>query len=82
MSSLINIVVPVIGTALLGSGLYGILSPVNMARTFGIINPSPSNTIFYPGLGGRNLAAGLIVWTLFLTGQRESLGYLIGIWGG
>ncbi|WVQ69631.1 uncharacterized protein L199_007851 [Kwoniella botswanensis] len=72
MSSLKPVIqgfLPVIGLALVGSGTYGILKPLNMAHIFGILNAGQPEVLFYPGLAGRNLAAGIAV--LFLTYQRQ-----------
>lgn len=77
---LINGIVAVIGTALIGSGLYGVFSPNNMARVFGIIDVTRDMTVFYPGLGVRNFSAGLAVWSLFLGGQRKAVGTLLLCW--
>jgi len=52
----LDIITGVIGTALMGSGLYGIVQPLSMARAFGLVQPTPEAVIFYPGLAGRNLA--------------------------
>lgn len=78
--SILNTVIPVIGTALVGSGLYGVFSPEKMGRAFGVIDVTKDMTVFYPGIGGRNLAAGLAVWSLFMTGQRKALGTLLLCW--
>lgn len=58
----------------MGSGLYGLISPAGMARQFGVVNVSKDMTVFYPGIGGRNLGAGIFVWWMKLTNQRKPLG--------
>lgn len=69
-----NVITAIAGCALIGSGLYGIISPTNMARQFGVIDVSKEMTVFYPGIGGRNLTAGLFVWWMKLTNQPKPLG--------
>lgn len=76
----IDYVTAFIGTALLGSGLYGLVSPANMARIFGVVNVTRDMTVFYPGVGGRNFAAGLAVWWMTLAGQRKALGMFLTCW--
>lgn len=73
----LDIITSVIGTALTGSGLYGIFWPLSMARIFGVVNPTPEMVVFYPGLAGRNLAMGVAVWWLKYLDQRKALGVLI-----
>jgi hypothetical protein len=73
----LDIITGVIGTALMGSGLYGIVQPLSMARAFGLVQPTPEAVIFYPGLAGRNLAMGIAVWWLKYLNQRRALGVLI-----
>ncbi|KAL2204421.1 hypothetical protein CC79DRAFT_1372427 [Sarocladium strictum] len=73
----LDIVTAVIGTALCGSGLYGVLQPLSMARAFGLVDPTPESVIFYPGLAGRNLATGVAIWWLKYLDQRRALGVLI-----
>lgn len=72
--SICNIITSIGGCALIGSGLYGVISPANMARQFGVIDVSRDMTVFYPGIGGRNLTAGLFVWWMKLTDQPKPLG--------
>ena len=36
--------------------------------------------VFYPGIGGRNLAAGLFVFTMIFTRQRKTLGMFLACW--
>lgn len=72
--SICNIITAIAGTALIGSGLYGVVSPANMARQFGVIDVTKDMTVFYPGVGGRNFTAGLFVWWMKLTNQPKPLG--------
>lgn len=48
-----------------------------MARNFGVIEMTKDVTVSYPGIGGRNLAAGLAVRSLSLMEQRKALGTLL-----
>lgn len=70
----------IIGTALIGSGLHGVFNPAHMARVFGVVDVTRDMTVFYPGVGGRNFAAGLAVWTLLLNRQYRSIGMLLLCW--
>ena len=72
--SICTIITAILGCALIGSGLYGIISPTTMARQFGVVDITKDMTVFYPGIGGRNLTAGLFVWTMKLTNQPKPLG--------
>ena len=76
----LSIVTAIIGCALVGSGLYGILRPAAMARAFGVVDVTPNMAVFYPGVGGRNLSAGLAVWAFKLAGERRALGLLLLCW--
>lgn len=51
-----------------------------VAPIFGIPNPTPSEVVFYPGLAGRNFAAGLAVLSIGLNGHRKALGILLMCW--
>ncbi|WWC59806.1 uncharacterized protein I303_102368 [Kwoniella dejecticola CBS 10117] len=72
--------IPVIGLALVGSGTYGIIKPLNMAHIFGILNAGQPEVLFYPGLAGRNLAAGLAVFALNYQRQYKALGTFLFCW--
>ena len=76
----LDVITGVVGILLLGSGIYGILYPTDMARIFGIISVTREMAVFYPGLGGRNVSAGLTVWALKYTRQRRALGIFILCW--
>lgn len=69
-----------IGTMLIGSGLYGVLYPSDMARVFGVVHVNRDMAVFYPGVGGRNLSAGLAVWWMTLAGQRKAMGMFLLCW--
>ena len=69
-----------IGTLLIGSGAYGLLSPEAMARVFGVIDVTRDMAVFYPAASGRTFAAGLAVWWLTLAGQRKALGIFLTCW--
>lgn len=69
-----------IGTLLVGSGVYGLLCPEAMARVFGVIKVNPDMAVFYPAASGRTLAAGLAVWWLTLAGQHKALGIFLTCW--
>ena len=70
----------IVGILLMGSGLLGFFNPGRMARTFGLVNVSPDMTVSFPGIGGRNFAAGLIVCCLGLAGERKALGIFLSCW--
>ena len=70
----------IIGMLLIGSGLLGFFNPSRMARTFGIVNVTPEMTVSFPGIGGRNFAAGLIICSLGLAGERRALGIFLSGW--
>lgn len=72
--SVCDSITAVAGTALIGSGLYGLISPAGMARRFGVVNVTKDMTVFYPGIGGRNLGAGLFVWWAKYNNQPKALG--------
>lgn len=76
----LDITTAVIGLMLLGSGLYGLLNPSNMARGFGIVSVTREMLVFYPGLAGRNLCAGITVWAFKFAGQRRALGIFLMCW--
>jgi hypothetical protein len=82
----LDFVLLIVGTALAGSGLYGVVSPAEMAREFGVINVTREMAVFYPGIGGRNLSLGLAVWWLTLVGgmrQRQyrwAMGVFLTCW--
>lgn len=70
----------VIGTLLIGSGVYGLMSPEDMAKVFGVVDVNRDIAVFYPAASGRTLAAGLAVWWLTLAGQRKALGIFLICW--
>ncbi|PVH99934.1 hypothetical protein DM02DRAFT_728880 [Periconia macrospinosa] len=76
----LDIATAAIGIALIGSGLYGVFYPANMARVFGVIDVSRDMAVFYPGIGGRNFSAGLAVWAFKYTGQLKALGIFLLCW--
>jgi hypothetical protein len=51
-----------------------------VAPIFGIPHPTSSEVLFYPGLAGRNFAAGLAVLSIGLNGHRKALGILLMCW--
>jgi hypothetical protein len=77
---LVNLVALFLGTAILGSGVHGVLSPFEASRTFGIVNVTKDMSPFFAGLAGRNVGGGLAIWSLFLTGHRKALGILLLSW--
>lgn len=76
----LKVIAGIIGIALIGSGLHGVFNPSHMARVFGVIDVSRDMTVFYPGIGGRNLSAGLAVWTMLLYGQYRAMGMFLLCW--
>ncbi|CAH0039009.1 unnamed protein product [Clonostachys rhizophaga] len=76
----LDIITGAIGTLLVGSGLYGVVSPAKMGRAFGVIDVTRDMAVFYPGIGGRNISAGLAVWAMTFTGQRRALGTFLICW--
>ncbi|KAI9150637.1 hypothetical protein HJFPF1_10412 [Paramyrothecium foliicola] len=78
--STLNIFTAIIGTLLVGSGLYGVLYPRQMARTFGVIDVNRDMAVFYPGIGGRNVSAGLATWWMTLARQHKALGIFLMCW--
>ncbi|KAK7403367.1 hypothetical protein QQX98_010888 [Neonectria punicea] len=78
--NILDLATAAIGTLLAGSGLYGIFAPANMARTYGIVNVNRDMAIFFTGIGGRNLGAGLAVLALTAARQRKALGMFLSCW--
>lgn len=78
--STLNIITAFMGTLLIGSGCYGIFYPSQMARVFGVIGVNRDMAVFYPGIGGRNLSAGLATWWMTLTGHSKALGMFFMCW--
>ncbi|GJC77576.1 hypothetical protein ColLi_00414 [Colletotrichum liriopes] len=76
----VDIVTAIIGSAMIGTGLYGILSPADMARFFGIVDVTPDMAFPFTAIGGRNLSAGLGIWGLKLANQRRALGIVLLSW--
>lgn len=80
MSPALNIATAIIGCLLIGSGLYGVLAPAKMARQFGVVNVTREMAVFYPGIGGRNIGAGLAVWWMKIAGHHQALGIFLICW--
>lgn len=76
----LDVATSIIGLALLGSGFYGVFYPLEMARIFGIISVSREMVVFYPGIGGRNVSAGLTVWAFKFMRLRRALGVFLLCW--
>ncbi|KAK4687797.1 hypothetical protein P7C73_g2321, partial [Tremellales sp. Uapishka_1] len=77
---LVDAAVTTIGLALVGSGTYGVLYPLKSAHGFGIVNAKLPETLFYPGLAGRNLSVGLAVLALTSMRDRKALGTVLLCW--
>ncbi|KAK3074569.1 hypothetical protein LTR53_002923 [Teratosphaeriaceae sp. CCFEE 6253] len=74
-------VVRFIATALTASGAYGLINPLEMNKLFGVPNATVETARMYPGIGGRNLAAGIAVFALSFADERRAVGILLMAWG-
>ncbi|KAJ7182408.1 hypothetical protein C8R43DRAFT_5152 [Mycena crocata] len=57
-----------VGGVLTFGGTFGILQPLQLAHAFGIKWADAKSSVFVPGIGARNLAAGLTVSILAIKG--------------
>lgn len=53
---------------------------LTVAKLFGIPFADSKNTLFVPGIGGRNFAFGLSLLTLTYLEEKRALGVLFGCW--
>lgn len=51
-----------------------------VAKFFGIPFADANNTLFVPGIGGRNTAAGLATLALCFLQEKRAVGVLLGCW--
>ncbi|KAL4969600.1 DUF4267 domain-containing protein [Aspergillus stella-maris] len=79
---LLDAATAIVGSLLIYSGVLGtFLDPVRLAIAFGIPSPPPPQTLtFLPSGCGRNLAAGIFVWTLTILRERKVLGIFLLCW--
>ncbi|KAG4418947.1 hypothetical protein IFR04_007894 [Cadophora malorum] len=65
---------------LIGGGVFAILSPIELGLHYGIPFADANNTLFVPGLGGRNAAIGIATLVLRYLDERRSMGILLGVY--
>ncbi|KAK8045574.1 hypothetical protein PG993_005598 [Apiospora rasikravindrae] len=75
----------IVGSLLIFSGSFGtFINTPKMADVYGLGSATSETWVLMPAATGRNLGAGIFVWTMLLLGERKSLGvfFLCWTWAG
>ncbi|KAK7942451.1 uncharacterized protein PG986_011564 [Apiospora aurea] len=79
----------IVGSLLIFSGVLGtfisvpkllFIDVLEVADIYGLGTAHPETWVLMPAAAGRNLGAGIFVWTMSLLGERRSLGIFLLCW--